>query len=73
MFSVNADRYTEFVLNRRTHKIKIGKPTRELWIDGDWHECYFNNKLRVRIDGTYHQATTQCLNIPVVHHIVSIF
>jgi len=53
--SVNSERYTDFVLNRRTHKIKIGKPTRELWIDGDWHECYFNNKLRVRIDGTFHQ------------------
>lgn len=54
MCRLNADHYTEFILNGRSHRIKIGNPTRELWIDNRWHECYFNNKIRVRLDGQFH-------------------
>ena len=31
--------YKEFELDGEKHKIKIGSPTRELWIDGKWYEC----------------------------------
>ena len=44
-----ADSYTEFMLNDRRHSIKIGKPTREIWIDGSWHECFFASKIRHEI------------------------
>ena len=36
--------YTEFNLNREIHRMKIGLPTRELWIDGEWYSLCFNEK-----------------------------
>ena len=51
---INTDRYTKFMLNGKTHKLRIGNPTRELWIDNEWYECYFNSKIRIKIDNNYH-------------------
>ena len=43
--------YKEFELDGEKHQLKIGPPTRELWIDGKWYECYFNNSAGVQISG----------------------
>ena len=36
----NAD-YKEFTYENEAHKIKLGSPTRELYVNGKWYECYF--------------------------------
>ena len=36
--------YTDFNLNHEIHRMKIGLPTRELWIDGEWYSLCFNEK-----------------------------
>ena len=36
--------YTEFNLNHEIHRMKIGLPTRELCIDGEWYSLCFNEK-----------------------------
>merc|ERR1719431_1306870 len=51
---VNETDYSTFTLNGEVHKIKIGPPTREVWVDGAWYECYFNNKVAVRIGASMH-------------------
>jgi len=51
---VNETDYSTFTLNGEVHKIKIGPPTREVWVDGAWYECYFNNKVTVRIGSSMH-------------------
>ncbi|XP_015117848.1 uncharacterized protein LOC107041696 isoform X2 [Diachasma alloeum] len=33
--------YKEFLYENEVHKIKLGAPTRELYIDDRWYECYF--------------------------------
>ncbi|XP_020708436.2 uncharacterized protein LOC105686821 isoform X2 [Athalia rosae] len=33
--------YKEFIYEGEVHKIKLGAPTRELWVDDRWYECYF--------------------------------
>ena len=43
--------YTEFTYEGFPHRIKIGAPTRELWLDGRWYSCYFNNLIKVQIGG----------------------
>merc|ERR1712106_654875 len=53
---VNETEYSTFTLNGEVHKIKIGPPTRELWVDGAWHECYFNCKIRVMIGTNMHNV-----------------
>lgn len=55
------DTYKPFVVNGKTYQIRFGTPTRELYIDNEWYECYFgdpavgivlNGKLHsFRIDG----------------------
>lgn len=55
------DKYKPFQIESQVHQIKFGSPTRELYIDNHFYECYFNNqptqivlrdKLRmVRIEG----------------------
>lgn len=55
------DTYKPFVINGKPCQIRFGTPTRELYIDNEWYECYFgdpavgivlNNKLHsFRIDG----------------------
>jgi pre-mRNA cleavage complex 2 protein Pcf11 len=51
---LNAVTFTEFKLNGAVHHIKIGSPSRELWIDGEWYDCYFNRKIKVKIGGGWH-------------------
>uniref|UniRef100_A0A0K2T6I2 CID domain-containing protein n=1 Tax=Lepeophtheirus salmonis TaxID=72036 RepID=A0A0K2T6I2_LEPSM len=46
--------YTNVMIDGVEHRIKIGAPTRELWIDGQWYECYFDNKVNVLVGMTYH-------------------
>lgn len=55
------DQYKQIFIEGNLHQIKFGSPTRELYIDNHYYECYFNNqptqivlhdKLRqVRIEG----------------------
>ncbi|XP_011308584.1 uncharacterized protein [Fopius arisanus] len=33
--------YKEFLYENDVHKIRLGAPTRELYIDDRWYECYF--------------------------------
>lgn len=53
---LNANEYTEFKLHGVAHQIKIGNPSRELWIDGEWYDCYFNRKIQVKIGGGWHSV-----------------
>ena len=49
--------YKEFRLDDGvTHTIKIGAPTRELWIDGQWHELYFNKSGKLEIGSSVHDV-----------------
>uniref|UniRef100_A0A1L8DCG8 Pre-mRNA cleavage complex 2 protein Pcf11 n=1 Tax=Nyssomyia neivai TaxID=330878 RepID=A0A1L8DCG8_9DIPT len=34
-----------------THQIRLGCPTRELYIDNQWYECFFNEPIRVELNG----------------------
>jgi pre-mRNA cleavage complex 2 protein Pcf11 len=55
------DVYKPFFIDGTMHQIKFGSPTRELYIDHHFYECYFNNQptqivlnnnlRRVRIEG----------------------
>lgn len=55
------DAYKTIVIEGVQHQIKFGTPTRELYIDDNFYECYFNNQTtqiilgdkvrRVRIEG----------------------
>ncbi|KAG5673844.1 hypothetical protein PVAND_003855 [Polypedilum vanderplanki] len=55
------DSYKPIIIDGIMHKIKFGSPTRELYIDENFYECYFNNQItqivlgdkvrRVRIEG----------------------
>lgn len=55
------DDYKTFVIDGKAYRVRFGSPTRELYIDTEWFECYFgdppvgiylDNKLRVfKIDG----------------------
>ncbi|XP_076760472.1 pcf11 cleavage and polyadenylation factor subunit isoform X1 [Xylocopa sonorina] len=35
------DQYKEFMYEGEVHRIKLGAPTRELYVDDRWYECYF--------------------------------
>ncbi|XP_071642109.1 uncharacterized protein Pcf11 isoform X4 [Temnothorax longispinosus] len=35
------DQYKEFMYEGEVHRIKLGAPTRELYVDDCWYECYF--------------------------------
>ena len=48
--------YKEFELEGEKHELKIGPPTRELWVDGKWYECYFNNSAGVKIGNSLHEV-----------------
>ena len=49
--------YKEFKLDDgTTHTIKVGAPTRELWIDGQWHELYFNKSGSIPIGSSTHDV-----------------
>lgn len=55
------DSYKPIIIDGAQHQIKFGSPTRELYIDENFYECYFNNQTtqiylgdkvrRVRIEG----------------------
>ena len=37
------------------HRIRLGAPTRELYIDGKWYECFFGGPpVTIEIDGKMH-------------------
>ncbi|XP_055694535.1 uncharacterized protein LOC129796532 isoform X2 [Lutzomyia longipalpis] len=42
---------TPWVIDGVTHQIRLGCPTRELYIDNQWYECFFNEPIRVELDG----------------------
>lgn len=59
IISVNIDSSLHTLLkldNGQNHTVKIGAPTRELWIDGQWNELYFNKKGTIRIGSSFHEA-----------------
>ncbi|XP_076676323.1 pcf11 cleavage and polyadenylation factor subunit isoform X2 [Andrena cerasifolii] len=43
------DPYKEFIYEGEVHRIKLGAPTRELYVDDRWYECYFGG-MPVTID-----------------------
>ncbi|XP_012218940.1 pre-mRNA cleavage complex 2 protein Pcf11 isoform X2 [Linepithema humile] len=55
------DQYKEFIYEGEVHRIKLGAPTRELYIDDRWYECYFGGmpitielggkKISVKLEG----------------------
>ena len=45
----NNTEYTDFILDGVVHKIKIGAPTRELWVDGQPHQLLFGTEKLVEI------------------------
>ena len=51
---INGPEYFNFILNGVDHRIKFGSPTRELWIDGNWYQCFFNDMISVRLGANYH-------------------
>ena len=54
---VASSSYTEFKLGDGvTHKIKVGAPTREIWIDGEGHELYFNKSANIPIGTSIHDV-----------------
>lgn len=38
------DSYKPMFIGTQVHQIKFGSPTRELYIDNNFYECYFNNQ-----------------------------
>ena len=50
---LDSPEYTDFVLDGVVHKIRLGAPTRELWLDGQWYECYFDKEIRVRLGQSF--------------------
>ncbi|XP_015603412.1 uncharacterized protein LOC107271676 isoform X2 [Cephus cinctus] len=55
------DPYKEFMYEGEVHRIRLGAPTRELYIDDRWYECYFggpaitielgDKKVNVKLEG----------------------
>ncbi|KAK2584744.1 hypothetical protein KPH14_007075 [Odynerus spinipes] len=55
------DQYKEFIYDGEVHRIKLGAPTRELYVDDRWYECYFGGmpvtielggkKVNVKLEG----------------------
>ncbi|XP_043289393.1 uncharacterized protein [Venturia canescens] len=53
--------YKEFIYEGQVHRIRLGGPSRELYIDDRWYECYFgglpikvdlgNKKVSVKLEG----------------------
>ena len=36
--------HTEFKIDNEIHRVKIGAPTREIWIDGAWYSIFFDGR-----------------------------
>lgn len=46
------DTYRDVTIGGNPHKIRLGAPTRELYIDGRWYECFFGGPgIGIEIDG----------------------
>ncbi|XP_051175876.1 uncharacterized protein LOC127291029 isoform X2 [Leptopilina boulardi] len=44
--------YQEFRYKEKVHRIKLGGPTRELYVDDRWYECYFGGPpISINLDG----------------------
>ncbi|XP_043484064.1 uncharacterized protein LOC122512348 isoform X2 [Leptopilina heterotoma] len=44
--------YKEFRYKDKVHRIKLGGPTRELYVDDRWYECYFGGPpISINLDG----------------------
>ena len=56
MLPLDTNEYTDFALDGVPHKIRIGAPTRELWVDGQWYELYFDKQIRIRIGQSFHSV-----------------
>lgn len=49
------DDFKNVVIGGVEHKIKLGAPTRELYIDDKWYECFFGGPgIGIEIDGKMH-------------------
>jgi pre-mRNA cleavage complex 2 protein Pcf11 len=53
---IDVQEYVVFPLNGMEHRIKLGAPTRELWVDGKWYQCFFNETTRVRFGANFHKV-----------------
>ena len=53
---VNSPNYVPFVWNGIEHRIRLGAPTREIWIDDKWYQSYFNETIRVQLGQTFHRV-----------------
>lgn len=40
-----------WMIDGRPHQVRLGAPTRELYIDNKWHECYIGDPCRIELDG----------------------
>lgn len=51
------DTYKPFVINATQHSIRFGTPTRELYIDNEWYECYFGDPaVGIVLNGKLHSV-----------------
>lgn len=77
------DTYKPFMINGKPYQIRFGSPTRELYIDSEWYECFFgdppvgivlDNKLHVfHIDGPAPQVRIGNLRTDLVVGKVDMF
>lgn len=46
------DTYRDVTIGGNPHRIRLGAPTRELYIDGKWYECFFGGPgIGIEVDG----------------------
>lgn len=51
------DSYKPFVINGTQHSIRFGTPTRELYIDNEWYECFFGDPaVGIVLNGKLHSV-----------------
>lgn len=49
------DTYKTFLIDDKPHQVRFGSPTRELYIDNEWYECYFGDPpVGIVLDGKLH-------------------
>ena len=56
MLPLDTSEYTDFALDGVPHKIRIGAPTRELWVDGQWYEPYFDKHICLHLGQSFHSV-----------------
>merc|ERR1712048_1362154 len=63
---VGTRKYTEFILQDEIHRIKLGSPKRELWIDGEWYSLYFDeNPIVINLAGQDRKVFLQKTNMKI--------